>query len=80
MKIVFWATLLLNVFGLCTAILWIVSKPDFESVVSAVALAVSTLSLFHTKPYWNRSPPNSVIQTGNVAGRDIAGGNITKRS
>jgi hypothetical protein len=79
MKVVFWANVVLNLLALVLAVLWFRSNPGYESAASAIALAASTLSLFYTKPFWTRQSRGAVSQVGNVAGGDIAGGNINKK-
>jgi len=77
-KLVFWGNLTLNLIALMLAISWVRSESTYEAWVSLLAIAASTVTLFSSKPHWI-PVKGSVTQIGNVAGGDIAGGNISKK-
>lgn len=79
MRILFWASVILNATGLVVATHWAFSKPGYAPIVSASALASSTLSLFYTKPFWISGRRSTVTQISNQVGGDMAGRDIIKK-
>ena len=80
MKILlFWLLVLLNLLALGICVIWVISHNSYESVVVAITLSANLIGLLYAKPHWTARSPNTIVtQLGNVAGGDIAAGNITK--
>ena len=78
-SMLFWLLILLNFLALAICVMWIFTHQTYESVAVAVTLCANLVAVVYTKPHWNgRRPHRTVTQFRNIAGGDIAGGNITK--
>ena len=81
MKILmFFLLIALNLLAFGISLMWVFTHRSYESFVVAITLCANLIGVLYTKPHWTaRQPQTMVAQSGNVAGRDIAAGNITKR-
>ena len=77
--LLFCLLLLLNLFAVLVSVLWLLEDRGYEPVVMIVTLCANIIGVLYTKPHWkSRKAQRTVIQTRNIAGGDIAAGNISK--
>ena len=78
-RLLFWLLIVLNLLALTISVMWIFTHQTYESVAVAVTLCANLVGVAYTKPHWNaRRLHTTVTQSRNIAGGDIAAGNISK--
>ena len=77
--LLFWLLVLLNFGALIISLMWLVANPTYEPAAVTIALGANLAGVFYSKSHWERPPARkTIIQRNNIAGGDIAAGNITK--
>lgn len=77
--LLFWLLVFLNLGAFAISLMRFTADQSYQAAVVAVTLLANVVGVFYTKPHWKAPLAGTVVtQTKNVAGGDIAAGNITK--
>ena len=78
-KLIFLCLLSLNLLALALAIVWFSVDQTYKPAIVALTSAANFFAVLYTKPHWTASRGDRIVfQKDNLAGGDIAGGDITK--
>ena len=75
----FWLLVLVNLAALAVSLMFFSTHRTYEALTASLAFLANLIGVLYTKPHWKPQRAERIVtQNKNVAGRDIAAGNITK--